>query len=173
MNIVMIYDQIQSGLGTKDDTQLPLGLLKEPVGPAIMMEPHLKGVDGHVVATLYCGWQTYLDNPQEVVRKLALMCEKIKPDVVICGPAFDYAVFGRMCAHVAAALRERQTIPACAALNEELTDIIDEYRDKATLVKMPQKGGTGLALALQHICEVAETLALHQSLDHTKRDMCF
>lgn len=39
MKLIMIYDQIQSGLGTKDDTMVPLTGKKEPIGPAIMMEP--------------------------------------------------------------------------------------------------------------------------------------
>ena len=47
MKIIMIYDQIQSGLGTKDDTMVPLTGKKEPIGPAVMMEPFLKEVDGH------------------------------------------------------------------------------------------------------------------------------
>ena len=50
MKIIMIFDQIQSGLGTKDDTMVPLTGKKEPVGPALMMEPFLKEVDGHVLA---------------------------------------------------------------------------------------------------------------------------
>ena len=44
MKIIMIYDQIQSGLGTKDDTMVPLTGKKEPIGPAVMMEPFLKPV---------------------------------------------------------------------------------------------------------------------------------
>ena len=55
MKIVMIYDQIQSGKGIKDDHMVPLGLVKESCGPAIMMEPFLKQVNGHVVCCLYCG----------------------------------------------------------------------------------------------------------------------
>ena len=50
MKIVMIFDQIQSGLGTKDDTMVPLTGKKEPVGPAVMMQPFLKDIDGHVIA---------------------------------------------------------------------------------------------------------------------------
>lgn len=42
MKVVMIYDQIQSGAGIKDDQMVPLGATKEAVGPAIMMEPYLK-----------------------------------------------------------------------------------------------------------------------------------
>ena len=50
MKIIMIYDQIQSGAGIKDDHDIPLGAKKEAVGPAVMMEPFLKKVDGKVVA---------------------------------------------------------------------------------------------------------------------------
>ena len=46
MKVIMIYDQIQSGAGIKDDHMIPLGAKKEPVGPAIMMEQYLKTVDG-------------------------------------------------------------------------------------------------------------------------------
>ena len=41
MKVIMIYDQIQSGAGIKDDHMIPLGAKKEPVGPAIMMEQYL------------------------------------------------------------------------------------------------------------------------------------
>ena len=50
MKVIMIYDQIQSGAGIKDDHMIPLGAKKEPVGPAIMMEQYLKTVDGRVMA---------------------------------------------------------------------------------------------------------------------------
>ena len=58
MKIIMIFDQIQSGLGTKDDTMVPLTGKKEPVGPAVMMQPFLKEVDGHVVACQICAAET-------------------------------------------------------------------------------------------------------------------
>ena len=79
MKIIMIYDQIQSGLGTKDDTMVPLTGKKEPIGPAVMMEPFLKQVDGHVIACLCCGNGTYLADPEEVSRKLCAMVKKLQP----------------------------------------------------------------------------------------------
>ena len=51
MKIIMIFDQIQAGLGSKDDAMVPLTGKKEPVGPAVMMEPFLKEVDGHVAVS--------------------------------------------------------------------------------------------------------------------------
>ena len=98
MKIIMIYDQIQSGAGIKDDHDIPLGAKKEAVGPAVMMEPFLKKVDGKVVACLYCGDGTYLKNPDEVSRKLCAMVNKLKPDVVMCGPCFNYLNYGKMAA---------------------------------------------------------------------------
>ena len=86
MKIIMIYDQIQSGLGTKDDTMVPLTGKKEPIGPAVMMEPFLNKVDGHVTACLCCGNGTFLADPEEVSRKLCAMVNKLQPDVVMCGP---------------------------------------------------------------------------------------
>ena len=90
MKVIMIYDQIQSGAGIKDDHMIPLGAKKEPVGPAIMMEQYLKTVDGRVMACLYCGDGYYEANPEEVSRKLCAMVNKLKPDVVMCGPALEY-----------------------------------------------------------------------------------
>ena len=77
MKIIMIYDQIQSGLGTKDDTMVPLTGKKEPIGPAVMMEPFLNKVDGHVTACLCCGNGTFLADPEEVSRKLCAMVNKL------------------------------------------------------------------------------------------------
>ena len=82
MKIIMIYDQIQAGAGTKDDKMVPLAAKKEPVGPAVMMEPFLKEIDGRVVACLYCGNGYYLENKEEVTRKLVAMVNKLQPDVV-------------------------------------------------------------------------------------------
>ena len=72
MKIIMIYDQIQSGLGTKDDTMVPLTGKKEPIGPAVMMEPFLNKVDGHVTACLCCGNGTFLADPE---------CAKVACDI--------------------------------------------------------------------------------------------
>ncbi len=77
MKIVMIYDQIQSGMGTKDDKMLPLGGKKEAIGPAVMMQSCLKEIDGKVIATLYCGNGTYLEDPDLVVKKLTMMVKKL------------------------------------------------------------------------------------------------
>ena len=158
MKVIMIYDQIQSGAGIKDDHMVPLGATKDPVGPAIMMEPYLKAVGGRVVACLYCGDGFYEANPKEVSRKLCAMVNKLKPDVVICGPAFNYLGYGKMAANIAYDINQTTDVPAFAAMSKENEETINEFKDKVHIVETPKKGGTGLNEALDGLCILAKAL---------------
>lgn len=173
MKIIMIFDQIQSGLGTKDDTMLPLGGKKEAIGPAVMMSTLLKKVDGHVIACLYCGNGTYLENPSEVSRKLAAMANKIKPDVVICGPAFNYVDYSKMCAHVAYEINTTTGIKAFAAMSEENKETIEEYKNKVAIVKTPKKGGLGLNDSLRNICKLAQCMGKGEDTRALENEICY
>lgn len=174
MKIVMIFDQIQSGLGTKDDTMVPLTGKKEAVGPAVMMQPFLKEIDGRVIACLCCGNGTYLADPDEVSRKLCAMINKVKPDVVICGPAFNYADYAAMCARVADDINRTTDAKALAAMSQENEETIASYKDKVLIVKTPKKGGMGLNDSLKHICQVAKALADGDpGLEALKQSVCF
>ncbi|MDO4467800.1 MAG: GrdB-related putative oxidoreductase, partial [Bacillota bacterium] len=140
MKVIMIYDQIQSGEGTKDDKMVPLGAKKEPVGPAVMMAPFLKKIDAKVVACLYCGNGYYNDNKEEVIRKLTAMIAKLNPDVVMCGPTFNYADYASMAAHVAKSINEKTSVPALAAMSAENESVIEAFKDQILIVKTPKKG---------------------------------
>lgn len=164
IKIIMIYDQVQSGQGTKDDRMIPLNATKEVVGPAVMMKSYLKEIDGKVIATLVSGTGTYEDNPEEVSRKLCAMVKKLNPDVVICGPSFDYADYSAMCLKVADDIQQKTKIPALAAMSEDNRKIIEAYKEKVKIVKTPKKGEAGLNDALKHICKAAKDLALNHEV---------
>jgi len=170
----MIFDQIQSGLGTKDDTMVPLTGKKEAVGPAVMMQPFLKDIDGHVAACLCCGNGTYLENPNEVSRKLCAMVNKLHPDVVICGPAFNFADYASMCAKVAVDINQTTKSKAFAAMSQENTEVIAQYKDQVMIVKTPKKGGMGLNDSLKNICRVAKAMADGSGeLEKLRQEVCF
>lgn len=173
MKIVMIFDQIQSGLGTKDDTMVPLTGKKDPIGPAVMMEPFLKEVDGHVIACLCCGNGTYLADPDEVSRKLCAMVNKLKPDVVICGPAFNFTDYAAMCARVANDINAATEAKAFAAMSVENDGTIAAYKDKVAIVKTPKKGGLGLNDALKNMCVFAKALADGKDTADFQKQICF
>ena len=173
MKVIMIFDQIQSGLGTKDDTMLPLGGKKEAIGPAVMMTPMMKEIDAHVAACLYCGNGTYLADPEEVSRKLCAMVKKLQPDVVICGPAFNFADYAAMCAKVAVDINQTTDCKAFAAMSEENADTIAEYKGKVAIVKTPKKGGMGLNDALSNMCRLAKALYDGEDTAALEQEICF
>ncbi len=173
MKIIMILDQIQSGLGTKDDMMLPLGGKKESIGPAVMMSPYFKDIDGHVIACLYCGNGTYMADPDEVSRKLCAMVGKIQPDIVICGPAYNFIEYAQMCARVAYDVNQTTKAKAFAAMSKENEETIAAYKDKVFIVETPKKGGINLTTALRNICTMAKALHEGQDTKELKEKICF
>ena len=173
MKIVMIYDQIQSGLGAKDDKMVPLTLLKEPVGPAVMMEQYLRAHDQRVLATLCCGNGTYMADPDEVARKLVAMVGKLSPDFVMCGPAFNYAEYAEMCGRVAADIEAAGKVHALAAMSEENAETIERYKGLVPIVRTPKKGGIGLNESLKAMCDLADAIATGGDAAALKSQFCF
>lgn len=54
MKIIMVLNQIQAGVGTKDDTHFPLTATQNQVGPGNMMKPMMAKYDEQLFATIYC-----------------------------------------------------------------------------------------------------------------------
>lgn len=173
MKVIMIFDQIQAGAGTKDDKMIPLSGKKEPLGPAVMMQPMLKEIGAHVIACLYCGVGTYLNDPDEISRKLCAMVKKLKPDIVMCGPAFNYADYAAMAARVAYDINVKTGIKAFAAMSKENEETIKEYKDKVAIVETPKKGGFGLNDALRNMCTLAKAEVNKEDTTALKEKICF
>lgn len=159
--IMMVYDQIQAGAGTKDDKMVPLKATKEPIGPALMMDRFLKANDEKIIACVYCGNGTYLANPDEIVRKITALALKLKPDAVICGPCHNYLDYAGMAAAVCESINTKTDIPALSEMSIECAPVIEKYAKKIPLVKGPKKGGIGLNEALENMCKLAAAMADH------------
>lgn len=173
MKILMIFDQIQAGFGGKEKGDLALGGKKMPIGSANMFEKYLKEVDGNIIATLYCGDDYYLENKEIVTKKLVAMTKKISPDVVICGPAFNYEKYGLLCAEVGCSIETQTGIPVVAAMSKECEDAIAEHKDDLTIVKMPKKGGTGLSDSLKKILTLAHLKVNNQETEAFCKENCY
>ena len=173
IKIIMIFDQIQSGLGTKDDRMLALGGSKEAIGPAIMLAPYLKEIDAKVVACLYCGDGTYEENPEIVREKLCSKLEKLNPDVVICGPSLNYEVYSKMCAELVYDINNKINIKAIAAMSKENTQVLSDYKDKILIVETPKKGGAGLNDSLKNISKAVKKLYDNEDFGIIKEELCF
>lgn len=173
MKVVMILDQVQAGLGGKENPMLPLGGKNMPIGSASMLEPYLQKVAGQVVACLYCGDGFFKENEDEVVMKLAAMCKKLQPDVVICGPAYNYEGYADMCAKVGVMIEEKTAIPVVAAMSKECQETIEAYKERLTIIEMPKKGGIGLSDALGHLCQLAKMKVSQEAIGDFVQQYCY
>jgi glycine/betaine/sarcosine/D-proline reductase family selenoprotein B len=173
IRIMMIYDQIQSGLGTKDDKNLPLGGKNGAIGPAVMMAVYLKDIDAKVMASLYCGNGTYLGNRVDTTRKLVQMVKKMNPDVVICGPSFDYQDYSMMCVEVAEAIHQATSIPTICAMAKSNAELIDQFKNKVPIVKMPGKGEPGLYTALKNVCTLTGSVVSKDNTEELMKKICY
>lgn len=158
MKVMMIFDQTQAGLGGKESPDLPMGGKPMAIGSCGMFQRFMDQNDGKVIATLWCGDGTFKEDPEKNAKKFAAMAKKFQPDVVICGPCFNYAGYGLMAAKTAMTINELVGIPAFAIMSKECEQAIEEYKDKVTILKMPKKGGTGLNEALSEMCQFAKML---------------
>ncbi len=156
MKVLLFFDQTQSGYGGKERPDVPLGVDKGGIGSYTMFERFVKDVDATVIGTMHCGNGYFFDNQEEVVRKIVGLTNKLKADVVICGPCFNYADYAHMSAIVAEAVEKDSEAKSIVVCSQENESTITEFKDKVTIVKMPKKGGTGLNESLKNMMEIAK-----------------
>lgn len=173
MKVLMIFDQTQAGQGGKENPNLPLGGKMMAIGSATMMESALKEVGGKVVACLYCGDGFFKENEVEVKTKMVAMVKKINPDVVICGPAFNYPGYAKMCAVLANEINKNTDIPAIASMSKENEEVITDYKDIVNIVEMPKKGGIGLNDSLRNICKLAKKKVDKEDVADYVKQVCY
>ena len=106
-------------------------------------------------------------------RKLCAMVNKLKPDVVMCGPALNYLGYGKMAARVADDVIKTTGIPALAAMSKENEETIAAYKDKIHIVVTPKKGGTGLNEALEGMCVLAKAMVEKSGEAEAAARYCF
>lgn len=157
MKIVMIFDQGLAGAGGKSNPNQELAIAKGGIGSALMLKPHFDKVNANIVATLYCGNEFFLNHEKEVVIKMTKMVEKINPDMVVCGPCFNFEDYALMSAEIAKSIEENTDINVVAMMSIENEETIKNYKDKIDILKMPKKGGTGLSDSFDNLANYIDS----------------
>ena len=174
MRVVLIFDQGLAGAGGKSNPMAPLKAEKGGIGSYLMLKPHLDKVDTEVLATLYCGNEYYLAHKKEVILKMAAMVKKLNPDIVICGPCFNYLDYGQMSANIAKVIKEKTDIGAVAMMSSENSDTIEKFKNDIPIIKMPKKGGTGLNESFDHLIKWMEYYYSNNSdLKELESEICY
>lgn len=174
MKVVLIFDQGLAGAGGKSNPNLALSAAKGGIGSALMLEPHFKKINAEIIATLYCGNEYFLNNKEEVVIKMTAMVKKLNPDIVVCGPCFNFNDYALMSAMIVQKINSTLSIPAVAMMSIENTSVIADYSKLIPIIKMPKKGGSGLNDSLSDLarwleCKVNQT----EDIEILQSKICF
>jgi len=125
VRVVHYINQAFAGVGGEEHADHPVELRNGVVGASRALQQALGG-QGKVVATLFCGDNYAVEEPQALVDIRAALA-KVKPDLVIAGPAFDAGRYGVACTDVCA-LAEEMDIPAVTGMDPENPGRIGERR---------------------------------------------
>src|SRR5437870_3228077 len=117
LRVVHYVNQFFGGIGGEDQADVGVTVRAGAVGPGRPLETALGG-DARVEATIVCGDNFANDRAEEFTRAVARELERLKPDLLVAGPAFGSGRYGLACANVCEIARHRG-IPAITAMHPE------------------------------------------------------
>src|SRR5437868_3141459 len=115
LRVVHYVNQFFGGIGGEDQADVGVSVKTGAVGPGRVLETAL---GERVEATIVCGDNFANDRADEFARAIAAELDRLKPDILIAGPAFGSGRYGLACAHVCAIARERG-LAAITAMHPE------------------------------------------------------
>lgn len=163
MRVVLFMDPLQAGKGGKYDKQVPIAVEKGGLGSYGMFAMYLDQIQANVVATIYCGSEYFAANQADCISKVGHLLAKVKADVLLCGPCFDFADYAAMSAELGLQIEAQAICPVVLACAQECQETITQYRERLSIVQMPKKGGVGLNQSLKQMAQVVA--AVHQGED--------
>lgn len=105
LRVVHYLNQFFAGLGGEAANDTPFQAKDVPLGPGRALQQAL-GKDGVVVTTIFAGDDYFVSNQDACIEQVRLQLRKLKPDLVVAGPAFDAGRYGLACALVCKAAWE-------------------------------------------------------------------
>ena len=127
LRVVHFLNQFYGGIGGEEKANEPIQILEGSVGPGRLLESFL-GDDGLIVGTLVSGDNYLSENAAKASEEVRGALNKLKPNVVVAGPAFDAGRYGIACAWVCKTAQE-EGIPAVTAMFPENPGRIEFRRD--------------------------------------------
>lgn len=125
--ILYYVNQFFGQIGGEDKADYKPHLEEGPIGCAEGFQKHLE--DAEVVATVVCGDNFYNENKEEADAFIIDAIEKVKPDLIVAGPAFNAGRYGMACAGVVN-LAYEQGIQAVTGMYIE-NPAVDHCKSKA------------------------------------------
>lgn len=156
IRVVHYINQFFAGVGGEDKADFQPETREGAIGPGLALNAAFKG-EAEVVATVICG-DSYFNENLEVAKKTVLeMIAAQKPDVVVCGPAFNAGRYGVACGTVAAAVKDELKLPVVTGMYSENPGA-DMFKNKVYIIAT-KDNAAGMRQAAPKLASLALKLA--------------
>ena len=91
-------NQFFAGTGGEERANVPPSVREGPVGPGRLLQALLG--DGNVPSTLVCGDNFFNEHLEDTRHAVRTWLDRVRPDLVVAGPAFAAGRYGSACAEV-------------------------------------------------------------------------
>jgi glycine reductase len=106
LRVVHYVNQFFGGIGGEDQASVGVSAKAGAVGPGRALEAAL-GEGARIEATIVCGDNFASDRAEEAARAIGAELDRLKPDVLVAGPAFASGRYGLACALACRVARQR------------------------------------------------------------------
>lgn len=152
MTVVHYLNQFFAGLGGKEAAGHEPVRIEGPQGPGRGLEAEGLRID----VTLACGDDRFAEHEVESLRVLLAWLDGLRPDVLVCGPAFGSGRYGYACG-VLAREASRRGIPVVAAMAPDNPGVL--AAEGAAYVVPTAANVAGMRQALPVVAKLATRLA--------------
>lgn len=170
IKVVHYINQFFAQIGGEEKANIPPELRTGFVGPGMAFNAAF-GEDAEIVATVVCGDSYFNENLETAEKTVLDMIASQKPDLVICGPAFNAGRYGVACGAVAAAVKEKLGIPSITGMHEENPGV-EMFKSKTYIVST-KDNAAGMRDAVAKMAPLGLKLAKGEVLGTPEEDGYF
>ena len=148
-------NQFFGQVGGEEEANFPLVFKEGAVGPGAVLERAL-GNEGKVVGTIISGDNYFIENKDLALKEIEAVLDKVKPNLVITGPAYGAGRYGLACADVCR-LAQKKGISAVTSMSADNPGVLEYGRE---LYIFPIDGVTSTKPTLEKILDFGKRLVL-------------
>ena len=153
ITVLHYINQFFAQIGGEEQADHPVEFFEGEVkGPGLAFM-QLFGDEAEIVGTIVCGDSYFNERHDETLDAIIEFVDRIHPDLVIAGPAFNAGRYGVACGAVAAGVQERLGIPALTGMYVENPGV-DLYKDKVLIVST-KNSAAGMRAAVKLMAPLA------------------
>lgn len=167
LRVVHYINQFYAGIGGEDKADHKPEVREGKVGPGMAFQQAF-GDEAEIVATVICGDTYFNENIESASAEIISMIKQYKPDVVICGPAFNAGRYGVACGAVAKAVAEELKVPVVAGMYPENPGV-DMYKKYAYIIETANSA-VGMKKAVGPMASLALKLAKGEEIGSPKEE---